>query len=393
VRGFFASSVIRQEKPIGLIPKCGSCGLFKTCNSPKMVVEGAGAEQVLVVGEAPGVAEDEDGRLFVGKAGQYLRQALRGLGVKVTRDAWLTNALICHPPESATPTAKQIACCRPNILRTIEENAPRVILTLGWAALASVIGPYWKSDVGPLERWVGWKIPLEKHWVIPTYHPTFLMRMQNSLLDRLFADHLEMAFDVTRMPPKFVDWSSQVELLYDEDAIRDALREMAESEWAAFDYEANCLKPEYPKARLFSCSVSNGKRTVSFLWTPAVQEMMSEFLRSDALKIASNLKMEERWSRKFIGHGAKRWGWDTMLAAHCLDNRPGICSLKFQSLVKMGVPIYNRHLEPYLESHGDGHYNRIQEISHKDLLTYGGLDSLLEYKLMRIQRKEMGYEN
>jgi len=82
-----------------------------------------------------------------------------------------------------------------------------------------------------------------------------------------------------------------------------------------------------------------------------------------------------------------------MLAAHCLDNRPGICSLKFQSLVKMGVPIYNRHLEPYLESHGDGHYNRIQEISHKDLLTYGGLDSLLEYKLMRIQRKEMGYEN
>lgn len=392
MRGFFASSVVQRGKPAGLIPRCGSCGLFKTCRSPKIVVDGRGAEQVLVVGEAPGVTEDEEGKPFIGKAGQYLRQALNGIGVSLTRDAWATNALICRPPNNATPKAKQIDFCRPNLLRAIEENQPRVILTLGRAALASVVGPYWSSDVGTMERWVGWKIPLEKHWVVATYHPSYLLRSKNQLLDRLFEDHLDMAFRIRKPPPKQPDWQSKVELLYDLGDIKEALREMARSDWSAFDYEGNCLKPEYPKAYIASCAVSNGKRTVSFLWTPDVVELMSAYLKSESKKIASNLKHEERWSRRFVGHSVRNWGWDTMISAHCLDNRPGICSLKFQALVKMGVPLYNQHLESYLKS-WKGHYNRIKEIGKKDLLLYGGMDALFEYRLAMIQRKAMGYAN
>jgi len=102
--------------------------------------------------------------------------------------------------------------------------------------------------------------------------------------------------------------------------------------------------------------------------------------------------MEERWTLKKFGHGATNWGWDTMLASHCLDNRPGICSLKFQSLVRLGVPSYNDKIEPYLVNQ-KGPYNRIHEIDMKDLLLYGGIDSVLEYRLAMKQRHDMGYES
>jgi hypothetical protein len=78
-----------------------------------------------------------------------------------------------------------------------------------------------------------------------------------------------------------------------------------------------------------------------------------------------------------------------MLAAHCLDNRPGICSLKFQAFINLGVPSYNERIAPYLEaSHGP--YNRIHEILLDDLLHYNGIDSLLEVKLAQYQRRKMG---
>jgi hypothetical protein len=93
---------------------------------------------------------------------------------------------------------------------------------------------------------------------------------------------------------------------------------------------------------------------------------------------------------KTFGHGVNNWQWDTMLATHCLDNRPGICSLKFQALVQMGVPVYNKHIEPMLASY-KGPYNRIREIEMGSLLYYGGMDALLEWKLAMKQRKEMGY--
>jgi len=210
-------------------------------------------------------------------------------------------------------------------------------------------------------------------------------------MDRQFSDHLEAAFDITSLPAKQEDWESQIELVYDEKEVNDILFNLTTRQWCAVDYETNCLKPEWPEARIVSCAVSDGKRTISYPWTKSTARSTGLFLASKyTKKIASNLKMEERWTLKTFGHGVSNWGWDTMLAAHCLDNRPGICSLKFQSFVKLGVPVYNEHIEPYLQS-SHGPYNRIQEIELKSLLLYGGMDALLEHRLAMLQRKEMGY--
>lgn len=359
-----------------------------------MPVYGEGRKKVLVVGEAPGATEDEEGRPFIGKAGTFLRQSLRKIEVNLDRDAWTTNALICRPPKNQTPDAKQISYCRPNLLNAIRTYEPRVILTLGRSALVSVLATHWKSDMGVMDRWVGWEIPLESHWIIPTYHPAYLLRMKNSLMDRLFLNDIKKAFSIVNHAPKLDDLKSRVSILYEDSAIYEALREMdAKGGWVSVDYETNCLKPEWSLAKLHSCAVSNGDQTYSFPWTSKAKIAVGMFLRSKRTrKISSNLKMEERWTLKEFGHGVNGWGWDVMIASHCLDNRPGICSLKFQSFVKMGVPSYNEQIEPYLVS-SNGPYNRIHEVDVKMLLLYGGMDALQEYRLAMIQRREMRYED
>lgn len=392
MKGFFHSSTVQQSAPDGLVPKCGACGLYKNCKSPKMQPHGLGRKRVLVVGEAPGEQEDEEGRPFIGKSGQHLRQTLAALGVKLDRDATVTNALVCRPPNNATPDIDQISYCRPNLLNTIKEFQPEVIVTLGRSALVSVVHGHWKGDVGPMERWVGWKIPLENFWLCPTYHPSFLLRMKNILMDRQFSDHLEQAFTIEDPTPAVFDPTKAVDVIFDTSSVDGLLREIDSiGGWAAVDYETTGLKPEYPKARIVSCAVSNGLRTIAYPWTDETANATSRFLRSKRTrKISSNLKMEERWTRCKLGHRVVNWGWDTVVAAHCLDNRPEICSLKFQSFVKMGVTTYNENVEPYLKGN-KGHYNRIKEIQIRTLLIYNGVDALLEHRLAMIQRKEMGY--
>ena len=391
--GFFPASEVQRGKPIGLVAKCGACGLFKNCNSPKMPVHGEGRKQVLIVGESPGQTEDQTGLPFTGEAGQFLRNTLEQLDVDLDTDAWSTNALICKTPRGAAPDAKQIDYCRPNLLNAIAKLRPRVVVLLGRAAVGSLMPVHWKSDVGTLERWVGWKIPGPEHWICPTYHPSFLLRAHNPQLDRAFKQHLEQAFAIDTpscsldAPSLRLDDRSAVQLLYEPDDVGRALSRFRDDRWVAVDYETNCLKPELPEARIFSCAVSDGGRTISFPWSAEVKNHMALFFRGGTRKIASNLKFEERWTKRFFGFGVHNWGWDTMLAAHCLDNRPGICSLKFQSWVQLGVPTYNEHIAPLLE--GDP-YNRIHQIALDDLLYYGGLDALLEYRLAMLQRKEMG---
>jgi len=392
MQGFFPSSTLVKNKPASMVPRCGACGLLKTSKTPKMDVFGKGLRGVLVVGEAPGETEDDESRPFVGKAGQYLRDTLEEFGFDLDRDAWTTNALICRPPGNKTPDAKQIDYCRPNLVNTIAQLQPTVILTLGRVALTSVMHDYW-DNIGTMERWTGWKIPMPKHWICPTYHPSFLLRSRNGLMDRYFANDVKRAFSIKKAPPAAQDFKSQIECLYDEREIYEAIRQMdREGGWAAVDYEGNCLKPEYPKAMIRSCCIANEQRCISYPWHGKAIEATGMFLRSKRTrKIASNLKHEERWTRWAFGHGVTNWGWDTMLASHVLDNRLGICSLKFQALVKLGVAIYNEHIDPYLTS--NGHYNQIQEIAIEDLLFYGGMDGVLELQLAKIQRMEMGFED
>lgn len=97
---FFTHADLQGAKrSLPTLPQCGKCGLFKTCQSPKMPPSGKGERRILFVGEAPGEVEDLRGEQFVGKTGKELRRVLRGLHLELD-DCVKTNAASCRPPNN-----------------------------------------------------------------------------------------------------------------------------------------------------------------------------------------------------------------------------------------------------------------------------------------------------
>jgi uracil-DNA glycosylase family 4 len=372
---------------------CDKCGLDKQCISPHMRPTGEGKQKTLIVAESPGKEEDQQGIQLIGKAGQRLRSVMDDLGWDLDQDCWKSNCVICRPKDNKMQD-KYIECCRPTLLRTVEELNPEVIILLGASAVKSFLGQYWEKDIGSIGRWVGWKIPLQptNTWICPTYHPSYLERTRDPALEGWFRRHLEAAFELEGRPWKNVpDAASEVEVIKSPDEAADWLMERAGwSDAFSFDYETNMLKPDHPDARIVACSVCwGGKWTIAFPWEGEAIKAMGELLRSEVPKYSHNLKFEERWTRRILGHGVKNWAWDGMQAAHVLDGRTGITSLKFQAFVQFGLPLWNKTVEPYLEADGGNQKNRIHKCDLRELLLYCGIDSLVEFRLAKKQMKEM----
>lgn len=381
-------------------PRCGECGLYRTCSSPKMPVYGRGKRKILIVGEAPGRTEDVSGKPFQGKAGQYLQGVLEENGVDMERDCWVTNALICRPPSNKIASDRMVDWCRPNVTRAIRELKPEVILLLGKRPMESVIKWLWKDTVISVGTWVGWKIPAQKvnAWVCPTWHPSHLLRLGQDgrknygVEERLFKEHVREALALGGRPWKAVpDYKKKVGVVFDADEAADAVKKFRLSgAVTAFDFETDRLKPDSGDSEIVCCSVSDGKTSVAFPWFGVAVGEMKKYLTSDAPKIGANVKFEERWCLKHLGLSVKNWVWDTVLAAHCLDNRPGITSVKFQAFVRLGTEDYDSSVKPFLEGAGGNGRNRIREVGVSKILTYCALDSLLEYKVAKIQARGMG---
>lgn len=401
--GFFQGvSLPASKAPPIRVAQCGICKLYQSCHTPKMPVFGKGRRQILVVGEAPGKNEDEQGRPFVGESGSILTRTLVTIDpeFELDFDTWRTNALICRPPKNRKPTDKEIDYCRPNLTRTIQELRPRAILLLGDSAVRSVIGHIWKESPGAISRWVGYAIPYQRWncWILPAYHPAYLARDAKNVGLRLwFQRHLQNVLEIDNRPQDVMtDLSKQpIQRLYDRDEIEQAIAKIIR--WGkpvAFDYETNMVKPDSSAAEIVSCSICvGGKHTIAFPWIYELHDTLRDFVQSDLPKYGANIKFEDRWTRAVLKTPVRNWQWDTMQAAHVLDNRPGINSVKFQSFIRFGVDLYNAQIEPYLEADGGcNRPNRIHEIPIDDLLKYNGLDSLYEYHIAVQQRKELKYD-
>jgi hypothetical protein len=210
----------------------------------------------------------------------------------------------------------------------------------------------------------------------------------------IFEEHLKAAVSKEGRPWEVVpDYKSKVDCIFSPSEAARLIRSMITlGGLVAFDYETTAVYPEHEGAAIVACSVCwNGKVTIAFPWLGEAVDAMRELLRSPLGKIASNMKFEERWTRHTFGRGARNWVWDTMLAAHLIDNRPEITGLKFQAFVLLGAQSYDDHIKPYLKAKKGQRVNRIKDdVETRQLLEYNGLDSLLEYKVAMIQSRLIG---
>ena len=108
---------------------CVRCPLAETRTH---VVFGSGDPhaELMIVGEAPGFHEDQQGIPFVGQAGKLLDKLLAEIGLQRS-DIYIANVLKCRPPQNRDPLPEEIAACESHLFRQIELIQPKLVATLG----------------------------------------------------------------------------------------------------------------------------------------------------------------------------------------------------------------------------------------------------------------------
>jgi DNA polymerase len=116
------------------IALCRKCDIARLRTK---VVPGEGAEDaaIMFIGEAPGWHEDQQGRPFVGQAGQFLDRLLASINLKRDK-VFITNVIKTRPPDNRDPLPTEIENCRPWLDRQIEIIKPTMIVTLGRYSMA-----------------------------------------------------------------------------------------------------------------------------------------------------------------------------------------------------------------------------------------------------------------
>jgi DNA polymerase len=158
-----------------------SCG-FAICDGALNLVPGEGPEdaEVMIVGEAPGRFEDEQGRPFVGRAGQLLDEVLAEAGL--AREAvFITNVVKARPPGNRDPTKAEVEHWMPVLEQQLALIAPRLVVPLGRHALAHFAPG---AKIGESH---GRAITVRGRELFPLYHPAAALR-STKLRETLLAD-------------------------------------------------------------------------------------------------------------------------------------------------------------------------------------------------------------
>jgi len=165
------------------IKACRDCELAKYRTK---VVPGEGAEDadLLFIGEAPGWHEDQQGRPFVGPAGQFLDQLLASIGLR-REEVYIANVIKCRPPQNREPLPTEIQNCRKWLDHQIEIIQPQMIITLGRYSLARYFPNESIAKVHGKPRKSGGVI------YYPMYHPAAALH-QGSLRRTIEADMLKI---------------------------------------------------------------------------------------------------------------------------------------------------------------------------------------------------------
>jgi len=145
------------------VSTCQKCALHQ---SRKLSVPGEGPanSEVMFIGEGPGFHENEQGRPFVGAAGNFLNELLAEAGLKRS-EVWIGNVVKCRPPGNRDPLPEELSACNEYLERQIAAVSPKIIITLGRFSMGKYMhGAKISSVHGQMQR-VG------DRFVIAMFHP------------------------------------------------------------------------------------------------------------------------------------------------------------------------------------------------------------------------------
>ena len=152
---------------------------LKNCNLKRQAknmvfCDGNPKSKIMLVGEAPGANEDQEGLPFVGRAGMLLDKMLAAINLD-RKKVYISNIVNYRPPENRKPTEEEIKRYLPFITKHIEIINPKILVLLGSTAMNALIGN--NVVISKMRgKWIEKKFGSCKTSVIITFHPAFLMR-------------------------------------------------------------------------------------------------------------------------------------------------------------------------------------------------------------------------
>ncbi len=147
--------------------------------------DGQPGARVMVIGEAPGREEDQQGKPFVGAAGQLLDRMLQAIDLGRDKNVYITNVLPWRPQQNRDPSPEEIDMMLPFLERHVELAQPEILVLMGNISCQAVLG---KRGITRLRgTWAeAWGKP-----VLPMFHPAYLLR-QPDQKRAAWADLLEL---------------------------------------------------------------------------------------------------------------------------------------------------------------------------------------------------------
>jgi uracil-DNA glycosylase len=185
-----------QQAWADLETEVSSCTKCTLCQTRTQTVFGTGSKTAdwMIIGEAPGQHEDEQGKPFVGKAGQLLTEMLRAAGLE-RDEVFITNILKCRPPGNRDPKTDEAESCSDYLRRQRELIKPKIILAVGRISAQTLL----KTDA-PIGKLRGKVHDLDGTPLVVVYHPAYLLR---SLLEKRKAwQDLQLAVRTVRESKK-----------------------------------------------------------------------------------------------------------------------------------------------------------------------------------------------
>lgn len=173
------------------IQACRDCPLWRG-TTQAVPGEGSAESGLFFLGEAPGFHEDQQGRPFVGAAGQLLDELVRGIGLDRSK-VFITNVVRHRPPGNRDPLPDEVAACDRWLRRHLEILRPRVLVTLGRYAMGKFFPGESISRIHGKPRVVG------EVTVFPMFHPAAALRSP-SLRPSMVADFAALAIFLATAP-------------------------------------------------------------------------------------------------------------------------------------------------------------------------------------------------
>lgn len=389
---------------------CHACSLKKDWDflrSPRMPIatpKEPSPYKVILVGEAPGKTEDNEGRPFVGDAGQYLRNVIPE---EWKNKLYWGNSVRCRPTENGsknrTPTIQEIDCCSTYLRNDLNAIQPHAILALGDIALKRFYDTAWVTGM----RGLPFPVQLANGittWCVPTFHPSYVMRQDRKDYDTgitsntmlpVFRNDIKNFFSkvpfFAENPPKICDIKTEIQskILYPKTPGEVFTLFQQLKEPYALDIETFKLKPYKRDARILTAAFSDGDLTFAFPvnWPGQLNnwglDIFNKIMLIAKRWIAQHASFEYAWvwsSTKTYKHDFD----DIEVLARLLHKRSGVGSLDDLSRIYLGADI---------KAYSAIDKNRLLDYPIEKVLEYNAIDAWAERLIYDILLRQLTQED